>query len=87
MLASTRGIRLLGRRTDSVGRTGTAVAATFGDAIELELIIDPSTGELLQTSRTLLHRSSDMAGRPAGLVNRATFLSTAVVKSTHSRPR
>jgi hypothetical protein len=87
VLASTPGIRLVGRRTDSVGRTGVAVAVTLAGAIRLELIIDPSTGDLLQTSRTLLHRSPLMAGQPVGLVNRDTFLLSAVVKSTHSRPR
>ncbi len=87
VLASTPGIRLVGRLTDSVGRTGVALAVTLAGAIQLELIIDPSTGDLLQTSRTLLHRSSLMAGQPAGLVNRDTFLLSAVVKSIHSRPR
>jgi hypothetical protein len=87
VLASTPGMRLIGRRTDSIGRTGTAVAVTLGGAVELELIIDPATGDLLQTSRTLLHRSSLMAGYPAGLVNRATFLASAVVHSIRSRPR
>jgi hypothetical protein len=86
VLASTPGIRLLGRRTDSAGRTGTAVAATLG-AFNFTLIIDPSTGTLLQTTRTLLHRSTQDPGQPPGLVNRATFLSSAVVRSTHSAPR
>ncbi len=87
VLATTPGIRLVGRRTDSVGRTGVALAVTLAGAVRLELIIDPSTGDLLQTSRTLLHRSPLMAGQPAGLVNRVTFLLSAVVTSTHSRPR
>jgi hypothetical protein len=62
VLASTPGIRLVGRRADIVGRTGTAVAVTLDGAIKFELIIDPSTGRLLQTSRTLLHRSPLMPG-------------------------
>lgn len=86
VLASTPGIGLVGSRTDSVGRTGIALAVTLAGAIRLELIIDPSTGDLLQTSRTLLHRSSLMEGQPAGLVNRDTFLVSAVVKSTSHGP-
>jgi hypothetical protein len=85
-LASTPGIRLLGRRVDSVGRTGTGVAVRLG-ALTLTLIIDQATGELLQTSRTLTHRSHQMPGQPPGLVNRATFLVSAVVGSTDARPR
>ena len=78
-LARTPGVRLRGRRRDSVGREGMAVTAAIGP-IELELIINPSTGELLQTSRTLLRRSFLMPGYAAGLVNRDTYLQTAVVR-------
>jgi hypothetical protein len=85
-LALTPGIRLLGRRSDTAGRTGMAVAANLG-AEELMLIIDPSTGQLLQTSRTLLHRSVYMQGWPRGLVNRATILASGVVGSTHATIR
>jgi hypothetical protein len=85
-LALTPGIRLLGRRSDAAGRTGMGVAANLG-AVELILIIDPSTGRLLQTSRTLLHRSSYMQGWPQGLVNRATILASGVVGSTHATIR
>jgi hypothetical protein len=62
------------------------VAANLG-AVELILVIDPSTGRLLQTSRTLLHRSSYMQGWPQGLVNRATILASGVVGSTHATIR
>jgi hypothetical protein len=56
VLAAKPGIRLLGRTRDSIGRYGMAVAVDVQD-IQREMIIDPSTGELLQTSRTILHRS------------------------------
>lgn len=82
-LALTPGIHLLGRRSDAAGRTGMAVAANLG-AVQLVLIIDPATGHLLQTSRTLLHRSPYLAGWPKGLVNRATFLASGIVRSTHA---
>lgn len=83
-LARTPAVRLLGRQRDAIGRQGMAVSAAIGP-VELELIINPSTGELLQTSRTLLHRSSLMPGYPAGLVNRDTYLQTTVVKSVQAR--
>ena len=88
VLATTPAIRLLGRTRDSVGRYGTAVAVNLADA-QLELILDPATGELLQTSRTLLHRSSAYSdGRqPPGLINRATYLASGIVASTHTRLR
>ena len=55
------------------------------DPFRFELIIDP-TGRLLQSSRTLLHRSRLASGWQPGLVNRATYQSVAVVRSTRSRP-
>ena len=63
-----------------------AVEAGLGP-VELMLIIDPSTGRLLQTSRTLLHRSSYMQGWPRGLVNRATMLASGVVDSKQTTIR
>jgi hypothetical protein len=84
LLATTPGIRLVGHARDSIGRPGTEVAVTVGD-FRLEMIVDPATGELLQTSRTLLHRSpAYFEGRqPPGLVNRATYLAIGIVTSTH----
>jgi hypothetical protein len=86
VLAATPGIRLLGRTRDSVGRYGMAVAVTVEDA-QLELIVDPATGQLLETSRTLLHRSKAYfdGKQPPGLINRATYLATGIVTSTHVR--
>ena len=88
VLAATPGIRLLGRTTDSIGRYGTALAVDVADA-RLELIIDPTTGELLQTSRTLLRRSKAYLDgkQPPGLLNQATYLADGVVNSTHARTR
>lgn len=86
VLAATPGIRLLGQTRDSIGRYGMAVAIDAQD-VQLEMILDPSTGELLQASRTLLHRSRlFLDGRqPPGLINRATFLASGIVTSTHAR--
>jgi hypothetical protein len=86
VLATTPGIRLLGSARDSAGRQGMALAVDVEGA-QLELIIDPVTGELLQTSRTLLHRSKAyFDGRqPPGLINRATYLESGIVSSTDAR--
>jgi hypothetical protein len=88
VLATTPGIRLLGRARDSVGRYGMAVAVDVDDA-QLELILNPATGELLQTSRTLLRRSKFYfdGKQPPGLINRATYLATGIVGSTHAQLR
>jgi hypothetical protein len=50
------------------------------------VIVDPGTGMLLQSSRSLVHRTPLMPGYPAGLINRSTTLQTGVVRSTHSIP-
>ena len=52
------------------------------------MILDPASGDLLQTSRTLLHRSRLFLDgkQPPGLINRSTFLASGVVSSTHARP-
>jgi hypothetical protein len=86
VLATTPGIHLLGHTRDSIGRSGTAVAVNIED-VQLELILDPTTGELLQTSRTLLHRSKAYydGKQPPGLINRATYLASGVVTSTRAR--
>jgi hypothetical protein len=88
VLAATPGIRLLGRTRDSVGRYGMAVAVNVEDA-QLELILDPATGELLQTSRTLLRRSQSYfdGKQPPGLINRATYLASGIVGSTQVQAR
>jgi hypothetical protein len=83
VIAATPGIRLLGRERDSIGRYGMAVAIDVEGA-RLVMILDPQTGELLQTSRTLLHRSSAYLDgkQPPGLINRATYLASGIVRST-----
>jgi hypothetical protein len=86
LLADTPGVRLLGSTTDSAGRHGTAIAARLG-AFEFTIVLDPATGELLQSSRTVLYRSAQTADAPVGLMNRATYLRSAVVASTTAAPR
>ena len=86
VLATTPGIRLLGRGRDALGRSGMVLTDTLG-AFRFERIIDPANGRRLQWSRTLLHRSSQAPGWRPGLINRATYEAIAVVPSTRVRPR
>lgn len=86
LLATTPGIHLLGRTRDSIGRHGMAVAVDV-QGVELEMIIDPTTGELLQTSRTLLYGSSLYPGEAPGLNYRVTFVASGVVTSTNAQAR
>jgi hypothetical protein len=86
VLAASPGIRLLGRTRDSIGRYGMDVAVDVQD-VRLEMIIDPATGELLQTSRTIRHRSSLDPGQPLGLNYRVTFLASGIVTSTRAQTR
>jgi hypothetical protein len=55
VMANVPGVQLLGSATDRTGRTGVELAAPQkGDGGELtEIIIDPSTGEILQTETVL----------------------------------
>ncbi|MGH2885924.1 MAG: hypothetical protein ACRDPA_25065, partial [Solirubrobacteraceae bacterium] len=48
-------------------------------------VLATTTGELLQTSRTLLHRSRLYPGQAPGLNYRVTFLASGVVTSTRAR--
>lgn len=82
VLARTPGLELLGPAVDAAHRHGTEVAVGVG-TIRLAMILDPSTGALLQTSRTLLRRGTQFPGAP-GLLNQATYVGQAVTASTHS---
>jgi hypothetical protein len=87
VMASTPGIKLLGHRRDALGRRGDLFAATFGP-MRAEIIINPTTGRLLQFSRILMHRSGGafQTWRP-GLISRDTYIQEAVVGSATARPR
>lgn len=86
VLARTPGIRVSGPATDAAGRRGTLLTATLG-AFRFTLLLDHSTGQLLETSRVLLRRSTQAPGWRPGLINRATYLAAGVVGSTHARVR
>jgi hypothetical protein len=85
VMASTPGIKLLGHRRDALGRRGDMFTATLGPE-RTEIIINPSTGRLLQFSRILMHRSRLEPGWRPGLISRDTYVDLAVVGSTTARP-
>jgi hypothetical protein len=63
VMAELPGVKLIGSRTDAIGRTGTAIEdPSSGDV----LVLDPTTGALLETE-TLVTRSAPMAGVAPGL--------------------
>ncbi len=80
VLALTPGLRLAGRVVDGLGRQGTGIAIQIG-ALELGMVVNATTGALLETHRTILYRSPQFPNWPPGLLNRATFVSRAVVRS------
>jgi hypothetical protein len=81
------GVELVGRVTDPIGRTGVAVAmASTDDGLRHMLVLDPDTGELLAEEQRVLEENE--FGYAAGtLIGYATYLTSAVVDSSHERPR
>jgi hypothetical protein len=85
VMASTPGIKLIGYRRDALGRRGDMFTATLGP-MRAELIINPTSGRLLQFTRILMHRSGLDPGWRPGLISRDTYVEQAVVGSTTVRP-
>ena len=85
VMASTPGIKLLGHRRDALGRRGDMFAATLG-AMRAEIIINPTTGRLLQFTRILMHPSGLDPGWRPGLISRDTYVEQVVVGSMNARP-
>lgn len=85
VMASTPGIKLLGHRRDALGRRGDMFTATLGP-MRTEMIINPTTGRLLQFTRVLMHRSRLEPGWLPGLISRDTYVEQVVVGSTSARP-
>jgi hypothetical protein len=77
------GIELMGRRTDSQGRTGVAFAMRAEDRAErVTLLIDPDTAELLAITRVTLPGSPI----PPGTTWTQTFSSPVLVDGMGERP-
>jgi hypothetical protein len=86
VMASTSGIKLIGHRRDALGRRGDMFTATVGP-MRARIIINPTTGRMLQFTRILMHRSSLYPGWLPGLISRDTYVEEAVVRSMNARPR
>ena len=102
VMADTPGIELVGSATDHSGRTGTEIAGPLGggigsglpygaDGARVEVIIDPSTGEVLETSEVnvdpSLNNAQTKADFTAGQVLTWTdYLTSGIVNSTSATP-
>jgi hypothetical protein len=88
VIAHLPGVRLLGWRTDRIGRRGIAVAISHRDIRE-ELLFDPATSEVLQTQEIQVapFRSPKTPPLPAGTVlNYTVFISRGIVNSIKDLP-
>ena len=93
-MASVPGVELLGRATDRVGRSGTEIASPINSGgFRYEIIINRSTGQVLQTQYVLVDPSQlppvdqkyfgDTAGEAQGWT---VYLGSGIVTSTSSAP-
>jgi hypothetical protein len=88
VMASLPGVELLGAATDRSGQSGTAIAGPTYMGLRYQLIIDPTSGELLEQEQVIVDPSAESAGlqkyagATAGDVTAWTdYLSSGVVNS------
>jgi len=82
IVAQLPGVELIGTRTDALGRTGTAVENPGSGDV---LVLDPSTGTLLETQSLAL--AGNTLGVPTGtVVGSVTFGPIAVVNGLGTLP-
>jgi hypothetical protein len=82
ILSQLPGVELIGTRTDSLGRTGTAVEdPSSGDVI----VLDPSTGTLLET-QSLAREVNPDGVTPGTVVGSVTFGPVSVVNGLGTLP-
>lgn len=89
VMARVPGVVLLGPDKDALGRPGTVIALDVpGARNRTELVIEPSTGLLLELrSRIVGVQADPSTGRPpAGTTTRSTIVATGVVDSVRERP-
>jgi hypothetical protein len=90
VMASVRGVELLGHATDQAGRSGTDIASPMSQyGLRYEIIVDHSTGQILQTEDVLVDPSlsppvdqkyfGDTAGEVQGWTD---YLGSGIVTST-----
>jgi hypothetical protein len=93
VMAGVPGVTLLGTETDRSGRTGTGIASPAQGGLRYEVIVDPTTGELLQLEQVVVNPNDETTGiqtyfgATAGQVLGWTeYLSSGVVDSTTDQP-
>lgn len=91
VVAHLPGVRLLGQRSDEIGRRGVAVMAPGASYTGQVMIFDPNTSRVLETELIYLRRAgSGTPGAPsfpAGTPNSYTvYLSQAIVNSIEDLP-
>ena len=88
VIARLPGVKLLGARTDRIGRRGVAVAMTDGSrAVRGVVLFDPATSEVLETDVLAVTPSPGRPSIPAGSVTQYTaFLQRGIVNSIRDLP-
>ncbi len=85
LAASLPGVRLDGPLHDHAGRRGVGISVGLGTLERFRIVINPGTGQLLETQRILMHRSEQFyPGVPAGLYMRYTVVVNRVVDGAPS---
>jgi hypothetical protein len=87
VMAELPGVKIIGSRTDALGRTGTAIEDPSSGHV---LVLDPTNGSLLET-QTLVSGSGPMAGASRGLqegtvLNSSTYVQHGVVDGEGQTP-
>jgi hypothetical protein len=89
VMAELPGVKIIGSRSDAIGRSGTAIEdPSSGDV----LILDPTTGNLLGTQSLLVAGTAPQAGASPGLpmgtvLNSTTYTSSGVVNGVGMTPQ
>ena len=93
VMANLGGVALLGQQTDRSGRTGTGIASPVYEGLRTEVIIDTTTGDLLQVEQVVVDPGEELPsvktyfGATAGQVLGWTdYLTSGVVDSTTATP-
>lgn len=88
VIAHLPGVKLLGARTDRIGRRGVAVAIANGSRVaEGMVLFDPTTSEVLETDVLAMTPSPGRPSIPAGALTQYTvFLQRALVSSIEELP-
>jgi hypothetical protein len=93
VMANVPGVQLLGNVTDHSGQSGTGIAGPTYMGLRCQLVIYPTTGELLEQERVIVDPLAEppglqkYAGTTAGQVTSWTdYLNSGVVSSVTAVP-